>query len=212
MPALFFDMDGTLTDSSPGIVRCVNHGLVTLGFAAVEEGRIRAMIGLPLTTIYASLIPGGDDALADRAVAAYRERFNDIGMFENSLFPGVVEGLEAFRAGGYSLAIVTSKVAVAAQRVIEHFQIAAHFQAVHGPALSERTSSKPDLLARALGQVSGDRSQMAMVGDRKEDMAAARAHGVRGLGALWGYGSAAELCEATWLAGSWPEMVRYILG
>ena len=211
MPALFFDMDGTLTDSSPGIVRCVNHGLVALGFSEVEEARIRAMIGLPLTTIYDSLIPGCDDALADLAVAAYRERFNDTGIFENSLFPGVVEGLDALRAGGYSLTIVTSKVVVAAQRVIEHFQIAGRFDGVFGPGLAERTSNKPELLARALRQASSDRSLMAMVGDRKEDMAAARVHGVRGIGALWGYGSAAELSEATWLAGSWAEMVRYIL-
>ena len=52
MPALFFDMDGTLTDSSPGIVRCVNHGMVALGFEAVAEERIRTMIGAPSTVIY----------------------------------------------------------------------------------------------------------------------------------------------------------------
>lgn len=211
MSSLFFDMDGTLTDSSPGIVRCVNHSLAVLGFDEVEASRIRALIGQPLSTIYPALIPGCDAALADRAVAAYRERFNDVGIFENSLFPGVAEGLSAFRSAGYSLSIVTSKVAVAAERVIEHFQIAGYFDGVFGPALSERTSHKPDLLARALQRTSGDRSGMAMIGDRKEDMAAAQQHGVVGIGALWGYGSAAELAGASWLAPSWPQMVRYIL-
>ena len=208
---LFFDLDGTLTDSAPGIVRCVNFGLASVGCQEVTEERIRAMIGTPLSAIYQTIVPGCDAAFIDRAVAAYRQRFNDVGIFENSLFPGAAEALQAFRDRGYSLAIVTSKVAVAAQRVIEHFQIAEFFTAVHGPGLDERTSHKSELLGRALAAAAGPRSRMAMIGDRKEDMAAAADHGMRGVGAAWGYGVACELSQATLVARTWPEAVAGIL-
>jgi len=209
--ALFFDLDGTLTDSAPGIVRCVNFGLTAVGCEESPEAQIRALIGTPLSAIYEALVPGCDEAFVDRAVAAYRQRFDDVGMFENSLFPGVIEALQAFRGHGYSLTVVTSKVAVAAQRVIEHFEIAEFFAAVHGPGLDRRTSQKSELLGRALAAAAGPRPRMAMFGDRKEDMAAAAHHGIRGIGAAWGYGAAGELNQATLVARTWPDAVACVL-
>src|SRR5262245_19890314 len=107
MSALFFDLDGTLTDSAPGIVRCVNFGLVSAGCPAAADEQIRAMIGTPLSSIYEALVPGCDEAFIVRAIAGYRERFDDVGMFENALFPGAADALQTFRDRGYSMRIVT---------------------------------------------------------------------------------------------------------
>ncbi|MDH4064751.1 MAG: HAD hydrolase-like protein [Acidobacteriota bacterium] len=193
---LFFDLDGTLTDSGPGIVNCVNHALVELGRRAVPEAEIRAMIGAPLSWIFPRLFGVDDEALVDRAIDAYRERFDQVGVFENQLYPGIADALHALTEGGHRLQVVTAKPAVAARRVVEHFRIDHHFVALHGPALDQRTCDKADLVAAALRHAGGPDDAVVLIGDRRDDVLAARAHGVTAVGAGWGYGTADELAAA----------------
>src|ERR1700733_13835203 len=176
---LFLDLDGTLTDSFIGIRRCVNHALVELGRDSVPDLQLRGMVGAPLTTIFGVLLDSDETALLDRAVAAYRERFNAIGIFENHVFPGIPEALHTFRELGHSLQVVTAKPTVSARRVVEHFALDGYFEAIHGPELTDRNCKTADLVKAAL-KVAGARvAEAVMVGDRAEDVSAARAHGVR---------------------------------
>lgn len=193
---LLFDLDGTLTDSGPGIVNCVNHALGVLGRPRVEDAAIRGMIGSPLVAIFRRLLDDDDPALIDRAVATYRERFGEVGIFENRLYPGMAEALQTLVMRGHTMQIVTAKPAPAAQRVVEHFAIGHHFVALHGPPLDQRGCDKADLVAAALRRIDGQRARTLMIGDRRDDMLAARAHGVRAVGAGWGYGSNDELTES----------------
>ena len=193
---LLFDLDGTLTDSGPGIVNCVNHALVELGHAAVAEAEIRGMIGAPLSRIFPRLFGSEDTSLVDRAIAAYRARFDEVGIFENELYPGIADALQALGDGGHTLQVVTAKPAVTARRVVEHFRIQHHFAALHGPELDQRTCDKADLVAAALRYAGGLDETVVMIGDRRDDVLAARAHGVTAVGAGWGYGSPDELAAA----------------
>ena len=193
---IFFDLDGTLTDSSPGILRCINHALMELGHGPVTDGRLRGMIGAPLTRIFSDVLGGEDEVLLDRAVAAYRIRFNEVGIFENALYPGVAEVLESLCRTGHTLQIVTAKPAVAARRVAVHFGIVSFFRALHGPDLSARDCDKATLVGAALRVAGGDPRVAVMVGDRAVDVVAARVHGVRAIAAGWGYGTRDELERA----------------
>jgi phosphoglycolate phosphatase len=193
---LFFDLDGTLTDSSPGIVRCINHALVALGYAPLSDERLRPMIGAPLVSIFREVLNSEDIQLVDAAVETYRQRFNTVGIFENSLFPGIAEALDELCHAGHRLHVVTAKPAVAARRVVDHFQIARYFGAVHGPALTDRHCDKGDLVSAALRVASGHLGAVAMVGDRAADIRAARRNEVRAVAAGWGYGSEEELLAA----------------
>src|SRR5579862_9187719 len=186
---LLFDLDGTLTDSSPGIVRCINHALVALQREPVAERDVMTMIGAPLSDIFATLLGTTDPATIEAAIAAYRVRFNDVGIFENALFPGIAEALAEFRQLGHSLQIVTNKPSVSARRVIDHFDIARFFDAVHGPDLTNRACRKTDLVGEALRAVAGSADRAAMIGDRPEDILAARSHAIPGVAVGWGYGS-----------------------
>ena len=210
---LFFDLDGTLTDSAPGIVRSVNHALESLSGRTQPDADIRAMIGLPLSVIFETLFMSRDLELIDRAVVLYRERFNDTGIYENALFPGVTDTLEALRGHDCAMRIVTSKPVVAARRVLEHFDILRFFDAVHGPSLSDRTSDKRVLLAEAIGPLAGPRSRMAMVGDRVEDVHAGRVCGLRTVAAAWGYGARRDLEDAgpDHIAESFPDLTTWLL-
>ena len=209
---LLFDLDGTLTDSSPGIIRCINHALRELGHQAVPDHRVLGLIGTPLAEIFGTLLDSGDVVVLDAAVAAYRRRFNDVGIFENALFPGIIDALHGFRRSGHALQIVTAKPAVAARRVIEHFDIARFFDAVHGPDLGARTCQKADLVGAALNRM-GPRTGLAMmIGDRAEDVLAARAHDIPGIGVGWGYGSRQDLDAAgpAFVAESVAELVEWV--
>lgn len=193
---LLFDLDGTLTDSCPGIVNCVNHALDVMGRATVTEREIRGQIGAPLSAIFARLFDSDDSVLIDRAIEAYRDRFNGIGIFENALYPGMADALQALVDAGHTLQVVTAKPAVPARRVIEHFRIDHHFVALHGPGLDAPGCSKADLVAAALAHASADHEDTILIGDRRDDVLAARANGVMAIGAGWGYGSTEELLTA----------------
>jgi phosphoglycolate phosphatase len=190
---LCFDLDGTLTDSAPGIVRCINHALERLDREPHTEDRLRAMIGLPLVKIFATLFESDDEERTDRAIAHFRERFDVRGMYENSLFPGVVTALDTLRAHGDELRIVTSKPAEAASRVLAHFEIDRFFTRVHGPANDDRTSTKRLVLRHALDDINGTASRVVMIGDRVEDIDAGHAHGTETVAVLWGYGTRPDL-------------------
>jgi phosphoglycolate phosphatase len=192
---LLFDLDGTLTDSFPGISRSINHALVAIGREPVPESSFRGLVGSPLTTIFGALCSSEDPALLDRAVAAYRARFNATGMFENSVFAGIPAALSDFRARGHALRVVTAKPAVSARRVLEHFALDGFFDAVHGPDLADRTCNKADLVAAAL-TIAGQPGDTVMIGDRADDIAAARANRIRAVGVAWGYGARTELVDA----------------
>jgi phosphoglycolate phosphatase len=193
---LLFDLDGTLTDSAPGIVGCINHALVALARPPWPEVRLRPMIGTPLTAIFGVVLGSDDEGLLDTAVAHYRERFDALGVFENALYGGVVEALDELRDAGHELRVVTAKPAPAARRVLDHFDISSRFSAVHGPALTDRGCDKADLVAAALEMARARPDAAVMIGDRVDDVRAARRHGVRAVAAGWGYGSHEELVAA----------------
>lgn len=209
---LFFDLDGTLTDSSPGIIRCINHALAAMAAPTVPDADLRPMIGTPLFTIFEGLLDTRDEDVVDGAVAHFRARFNTTGIFENALYPGVVEGLTALTQAGHHLQLVTAKPAQSARRVLEHFAIAPFFAAVHGPAMSDRGRDKADFVADALGTVAWTAGQVAMIGDRVDDVRAAQAHQVRAVAAGWGYGTPEELHAARpeFIAATMAEVVDWV--
>lgn len=210
---IFFDLDGTLTDSCTGIIRCVNHALSELGCEAQADDRLRAMIGRPLTDIFGAVVPAWDSGTIDRAIASYRVRFDDVGIFENALYPGVSDGLERLRAAGHRMRVVTAKPHLAAARVLDHFAIRGHFDGVHGPELTDRGCDKAVLLGIALRESHAAPADSVMVGDRVDDVRAAAAHGVRAVGAGWGYGLPRELMDAgaTYVAADMEGLLAYLL-
>ncbi len=193
MRHLCFDLDGTLTDSREGIARSLQHALVTLGREAPPETALERFIGPPLHDSLATLLGSADDALVRRAVAAYRVRFEAVGLFENRLYPGIGSLLASLGARGYRLSVVTAKPLVYARRVLNHFDLARAFDSVHGPELGDRRPDKAALLAEALRAGATPPWSAVMIGDRADDVDAARQIGARAVAVSWGYGGRAEL-------------------
>ena len=194
--AVLFDLDGTLTDPREGITRSIAYALEGMGLQPPAPDALTFAIGPPLRRSLATLLDDESPARIERALALYRERFADVGLFENSVYEGIAEALHALARRGARLYVATSKPRVYAERIVRHFGLDAHFEAVHGCELDGTREDKRDLLAHLLPHHGLDAARCAMIGDRGADMAAARHHGVRGIGALWGYGTREELEQA----------------
>jgi phosphoglycolate phosphatase len=106
---LLFDLDGTLTDSRPGILGCMRYALDALGIKPPSDDALSQFIGPPTHDAFRALLGPSNASLQTRAIELYRERFSTIGMFENRVYPGIREGLTALRAVGVRLWVATSK-------------------------------------------------------------------------------------------------------
>lgn len=193
MKAALFDLDGTLTDPREGITRSIAHALERMGVAPPPLDALHFAIGPPLRASFARLLGTESPDAVERAIAFYRERFGDVGLFENRPYDGIAAVLEGLSADGVRLLVATSKPTVYARRIVERFALAVHFEEVHGCELDGTREDKRDLLAHVLPRHGIDPAHCAMVGDRGADMRAACHHGVAALGALWGYGTREEL-------------------
>jgi phosphoglycolate phosphatase len=191
--AVFFDLDGTLTDPKPGLTGSIRYALAGLGRALPHADELQWCIGPPLRQSFARLLDSTDDALLDRAMALYRERFGTIGLFENAVYPGIPEALAAVRAAGLATYVMTSKPHVFATRIVAHFGLDHLFERVYGSELDGTRVDKGELIAHALAAERLDPARVVMVGDREHDAIGAMRCGVRAIGVAWGYGTDAEL-------------------
>lgn len=190
---IFFDLDGTLTDPKPGITGSIQYALQKLGRPVPSQDELTWCIGPPLRDSLVVLL--GGEADADRGVALYRERFADVGLYENSLYSGIETTLAALKPH-YRLFVATSKAHVFADRIIDHFGLRPYFEHVFGAELDGTRVHKYDLLAWALERTGTEASRALMIGDRSHDIVGARKNGMDGIGVLYGYGSEGELLEA----------------
>ncbi len=191
---LFFDLDGTLTNPAKGIYACIRHALSALGQPAPDDETLRSFVGPPLHGSFGNLL--GSDELADQALELYRQRFTTIGLFENAVYDGIPETLDALAQNGFQLFVVTSKPKVYADRIMDHFDLSAYFGEVFGPALQDLEADKARLLQGALDKTGTAPNTAVMIGDRKQDIAAGKRLSVASVGVLYGFGSAEELSEA----------------
>ncbi|MGY3533648.1 HAD family hydrolase [Bradyrhizobium sp. USDA 4452] len=192
--AIFFDLDGTLTNPKPGITGSIQYALGKLGRPVPSQDELTWCIGPPLRASFAMLL--GGEELADRAVELYRERFGDVGLFENSVYPDIAEVLAELRQAPGRIFVATSKPHVFATRIVAHFGLSSYFDHVFGSELDGTRVNKVDLLAYALAQTGTDPAHAVMIGDRSHDVIGAVSNGIRAVGVTYGYGTPEELTSA----------------
>jgi phosphoglycolate phosphatase len=194
MDAIFFDLDGTLTDPKPGITRSIQYALQKLDLPVPSQDELTWCIGPPLRASFVAML--GGEARADLAVTLYRERFGDVGLYENSVYPDIEHILAALKQSHGRLFVATSKAHVFADRIIDHFRLRDYFERVFGAELDGTRADKGDLLAYALEKAGADPRQALMIGDRSHDIIGAKKNGMAAVGVLYGYGSRDELIGA----------------
>ena len=170
---VLFDLDGTLTDSAPGILASLRHAFDAEGLDLPTREVLLTAIGPPFE-LGLPLI-GVPTARVGAVVEHYRGRYETVGLFENELYDGVVEMLDAIEAAGVVLGLATAKPEPSARRIVEHFGVADRFAVVAGATYEPGRRTKAEVISHALGEldVRGG-SHVAMVGDRDHDILAAR--------------------------------------
>lgn len=188
---VFFDLDGTLTDSSAGIIGSLHHALERAGIP-VPQDDLAWLIGPPIQESLLTLV--GSDNHAS-VFAYYRERYDATGWHENEPYPGIESMLEDLAVDRRPLYVATAKPRIFAERILEYFNLRRFFAEVFGSELDGTRTRKDELLhwARKKAGVAGP---AMMVGDRRFDVEGARANGMRSIGVTWGFGSREELEDA----------------
>lgn len=194
LDAIFFDLDGTLTDPMPGITRSIQYALEKLDQEVPAADELVWCIGPPLLGSFEKLL--GDRRLAVDALNLYRERFAETGLYENRLYAGIEKVLAELEGSGRRLFVATSKPAIYAERIVEHFAISTYFERVFGSELDGTRADKTELLSHAVGESRVVARRATMVGDRSHDVIGARNNGMTAVGVLYGYGSEEELVAA----------------
>lgn len=191
---LLFDLDGTLTDSTEGILNCLIYAIERMGFEVPEDTNI--FLGPPIRQSFAEFLGMNGDQV-DEAVRIFRERYSDTGLFENRVYDGIPEMLERLKSGGKRIMVATSKPQVYAVRIFERFGLAQYFEIVGGAELDGSRDYKDEVIEYVLAKAGiTDRSTVLMIGDRRQDVLGAHKTDIECMGILWGYGSVEELTQA----------------
>lgn len=211
---ILFDLDGTLTDSAPGITASVKYALEKSGEPVPDYPVLCKFIGPPLLYGFMNFC-GMSEERAEKAVGYYREYYGVKGIFESELYPGIKELLSQLFSSNKKVILATSKPEVFAVKILEHFGISDYFYFTAGATLDKTRTEKADVIAYALKSAGvTDRRKAVMVGDRFHDIDGAKANGIRSVGVLYGFGSRKELenAGADFIAMDTNELYRILLG
>lgn len=191
---VLFDLDGTLTDPAPGIIGSVRKALVDLGQEPPPFEALTWVIGPSLRLSFKQLLPEGGDPEA--AVERYRFHYRGGGMYDLSLYPGIMDAVTTVRGACERMFVCTAKPEPYAVPIVEHVGYAPLFERVYGAALDGSLDDKADIIAKIIAEQGIDPERTVMVGDRLHDIHAAERHGIASIGVAWGYGGVDELRDA----------------
>lgn len=195
---IFFDLDGTLTDSKEGILNCLRYALNKMGRPVPPEETLLKFIGPPLQDSYMEYC-GLTEAEAAEGIRLFRERYAPIGKFENAAAPGMPELCARLKERGFVLALASSKPEEMCLPICEKFDFTPSLTVITG-SLPEGDWSKADVIRetmRRLGLSEADKPSVLMVGDRKFDVLGARECGIDCVGVeFFGYAAPGELAQA----------------
>ena len=195
--AIFFDLDGTLTESGEGITKSVQYALEKLGVSVPDLEPLKVFVGPPLLDQFMKYA-GFDKETAQKGIEYYRERYSEKGMYENTVYPGVENALAELKRRGYRLAVASAKPTFYVTQIMDHFNLSRYFEVIAGTDLNGSKVSKSQVIEEALERMnlSDHRDQVIMVGDKEHDVFGARRAGLECIAVSYGYGTEEELKNA----------------
>ena len=207
--AVFFDLDGTLTDSGEGIINCATLALEHFGLPVPSREEMGVFVGPPLDKTFLSF--GVPEEKTQEAIDVFRSRYLVVGKFENTPYPGIHHLLEKLKKQGHRLFVATSKPETTAVEILDKFELAPYFELICGATFDGTRVHKADVIAYLLERI-GTPEDILMVGDTEFDVTGAAAHGIKTIGVSWGYGkvSAMEQAGAAAIAHTMEELEQLI--
>jgi len=207
-----FDLDGTLTDNSEGIIKSARFALDRMGYPNEPDGVLRRFIGPPLHDSFMNFY-GFSKEKAFEAVDNYRVRYREKGVYESELFPGLREMLPALREKGAKLCVATSKPLVFTEVILKQHDVYDLFEFIVGANLDGSLTDKTEIIREVLRRIGETGEPVVMVGDRSFDIVGANNCGIQSVGVYYGFADPGELEEAgaTYIANTVPELQEILL-
>ena len=165
---ILFDLDGTLTDSKPGIVKGVQYALRCCGIDEPDLEKLTSFVGPPLYKSFMSYLDCSEEDVKE-VVECYREYYAETGLYENALYEGIDVLLYNLKEKGYKIILASSKPRIFVKRVLSYFRIMRYFDIVEGSELDGKNTDKGELIAHILEKWNLKAEECIMVGDRKHD-------------------------------------------
>ncbi len=192
---ILFDLDGTLIDPKEGITKCIQFALANMGVDAPSSDHLSWCIGPSLKESFRKLLPSPSEADLETALAHYRKRYAEQGMYEHFVYPDIEQMLSQLKKDGYRLFVATAKPEVFAVKILKAFHLSSYFEKIYGAELDGTRSDKAKLLEYIIENSSLKKPSL-MIGDRRFDIEAALQNQIDPLGVTYGYGSQNELQQA----------------
>lgn len=190
---IFWDMDGTIIDSYPGIIESFDYALSCFGLEISEPALKRLVIGPPLRESFSSLCRMEPEQI-EVAVEKYREHYNAGAMFHCSVYDGVVNAIDALKKAGYIQVITTSKPEEMCKQILSKFDLIKKMDLIVGASLDGRIDTKEQVLREAFCRLGNpDPRQIVLIGDTKYDAIGAKSVGIPCIGITYGFGTREEL-------------------
>ena len=190
--AILFDLDGTLTDSGPGILNAAEYTFRKFGMAVPDRQALRVFVGPPLEMTFRKF--GIPENRIPEAIRDFREYYTPKGVLENTPYPGIGDLLARLRQRGKKLYVATSKVEDMAHVVLNRFDLMKYFDGVTGSTPDGSRVTKVDVIDVMLQEIHG-KSPVQRRGNIIEGEGAAAA-GIPCIGVSWGYGNREQMLSA----------------
>lgn len=210
---LFFDLDGTITDSFLSVANSFRYALESYGIKVNDINELRPVLGPPLRTSFETMFGFSPDESV-KAVEKYRERYVNHYISENRIYDGVRELLTKLYEDGYKLVLATSKPEKFALNIMKHFELDKYFHFITGASMDKSRDTKEKVLEYILNCLKiSDKSKILMIGDRKFDLDGAAFFGIDAAGVLYGYGTREELLAHShvYIAESTDDLYEFII-
>lgn len=186
---VLFDLDGTLVNTGEGITKCVKYALEKFGIEETDQKKLERFIGPPLWDSFQREYDFSEED-AWKAVAFYRERYNDIGVWECELYPDIAEILKILTQKGYRLGIASSKPQHFCTLLMKHFGIERYFEVIGGAVSDGKAGSKAAVLTDVLRRFEvseEEKSEVVLIGDTRYDAEGAKEVGIDCIGITYGF-------------------------
>lgn len=210
---LFFDLDGTITDSAEGILNAFEYALDHYNIKVENRSDLRKILGPPLHFSFMNFF-GFKQEEVDDVIKVYREYFSTKGIFENNVYDGIEDVLKTLKEAGKTLVIATSKPAHFTEIILNHFKLYDYFTFVSGAEMDGSRSKKEDIIKYALDNMKiTNLEDVVMIGDREHDIKGANINGLQSIGVLYGYGNEKEFTDngADYIVSKPEELLEILL-
>ena len=184
-----FDLDGTLLDTLADLAAAVNYALRQHGMPEHTIDDVRRFVGNGVRKLMERAIPDGEKNLDFEATfATFREYYMHHSLDTTRPYPGIIETLEALKAKGCRLAVVSNKMMAATKELCQHFFADTIEVAIgENEAAGIRKKPAPDTVFEALRQLGEEKDSAVYVGDSDVDLETANNSGLPCISVLWGF-------------------------